>query len=102
MSDTHSNGHLPKQEEQPAPSNPYADALAGKRPRELVEFDLHTDPYANMLPRVASISSLEEDEEEEHSGEKRRRNPILVAVSLLLIVILVLPIMVEVFARLTH
>lgn len=95
-----SNGHRAEHEEIPVSVNPYRDAVSGTRPREIVEFELNTDPYANMLPRVASVSRSPSEEDTEDSG--RKRNPILVVVSILLVAILILPVMVEVFARLIH
>jgi|SRR5437588_5448882 len=95
-----SNGHGP---DDPAAdktrANPYAEALLGSKPPELVEFELHTDPYANMVPRVSNLVTSESDEFEPVS---RRRNPVVVVVSLVLIAVLALPVMVEVFARLIH
>lgn len=93
-----SNGHHPPADDH-EPVNAYADALLGSRPRELVDFELRTDPYANMLPTMsrptASIEAEPESDEEE-----QRRNPFIVGISIFLIVILILPPLVVVFARL--
>jgi hypothetical protein len=94
-----SNGHAPEEGGAVHRTNPYAEALIGSKPPELVEFELHTDPYANMLPRVSSVVT---SEPEEIRPEPQRRNPVIVAVSVLLIAVLVLPVMFEVFARLVH
>jgi hypothetical protein len=91
------NGHTPEAERRHA--NPYAEALIGSKPAELAEFELHTDPYANMVPRVSSMVTAEGGELE---PAPRRRNPIVIAVSLVLVAVLVLPVMVEVFTRLIH
>jgi hypothetical protein len=90
------NGHAPDKK----PANPYAEAMIGARPPEIVEFELHTDPYANMVPRVSSMvtGGTEEDE----STEPRRHNPVVIGISVILIAVLTLPVMVEVFARLIH
>ena len=93
------NGHHPQRERQAASINPYVDAISGERPREIAEFELHTDPYANMLPRVASIPVTDPDDAPD---SRRPRHPIMVAISILLILVLVLPVMAEVFARLFH
>jgi hypothetical protein len=50
----HTNGHGPHQRDDES-VNPYADAAAGTKPREIVEFEMNTDPYANMLPGISSI-----------------------------------------------
>jgi hypothetical protein len=93
------NGGYPQQSREVASINPYVDAVSGDRPREIVEFELHTDPYANMLPRVSSIAvSASAD----GPDSERKRHPVVVAVSILLIIVLVLPVMAEVFARLFH
>ena len=97
---TSSNGHCPNgHSPDPRRANPYAEALIGSKPPELVEFELHTDPYANMVPRVSSVVTSEPADLE---PESRRRNPVLVGVSVILIAVLTLPVMVEVFARLIH
>lgn len=98
-SETGSNGHHPASEAEREPVNAYMDAVTGSRPRELVQFELNTDPYANMIPRVSTMTSGEESPEDSGS---RRRSPVVVAISLLLIAVLVLPITAEVFARLIH
>lgn len=105
MDETRLNGHKPPDDEAPGGHNPYADAVAGRRPSELVEFELHTDPYANMLPRVSSMTqpgTVPLTPDDDILPARRRRNPILVIVSVLLVAILVLPAMAEVFARLFH
>jgi hypothetical protein len=79
--------------------NPYADALSGSQPREIAEFELNVDPYANMVPRVSQrISAIVSPEDEEVS---RGYRPWVIAVSLLLVGLLVLlPLLAEVFSRL--
>ncbi len=102
MTAPHRNGHTPAPEEPAATTNPYAEAVAGSRPRELVEFELHTDPYANMLPRVSSVTALDDGDDADGELAPRRQHPIMVIISLALVAILVLPIMAEVFIRLIH
>lgn len=105
MDNKHPNGRDPQQDQTNSHLNPYADAVEGTRPRELVEFELHTDPYANMLPRVSSMTqpqSLSSDSDDDLIPARSRRSPIVLLVSLLLIAVLVLPAMAEVFARLFH
>lgn len=97
------NGHHADERESTTSANPYVDAVTGARPSELVEFELHTDPYANMLPRVSSITRPGEfplSAEDDLLPARRRRNPLFMVVSVLLILVLVLPVMAEVFARL--
>jgi hypothetical protein len=50
-----SNGREPEIEAEGRASNPYLDALRGSKPPEIVEFEMNTDPYANMLPGISSI-----------------------------------------------
>lgn len=89
----HSNGHRQVSSAQEF-DNPYLDVAEGSQPPEIVEFALHTDPYANMLPRVNAPSWGAES--------NRGRSPFIVAVSIFLILVLILPAMAEVFARLLH
>lgn len=97
---TASNGHHPDRRERVRSVNPYADAYVGDRPPEIVEYEMNSDPYANMLPRLTSVTSTGVGDDER--DERRKRNPFVVAISILLIAVLVLPVMVEVFARLLH
>jgi hypothetical protein len=92
-----SNGRHAEDASSPESMNPYAEAVAGDRPPELIRYDLNTDPYANVIPNPNRFS-----QEDNLDGDvpQRRRNPLMVAVSLTLIVILVLPVMAEVFSRL--
>jgi hypothetical protein len=93
-----SNGHHPPADDH-EPVNAYADAILGSRPRELVDFELRTDPYANMLPTM-SRHGISPDDDPEPDEADRRRNPLIVGISVLLIILLVLPPLVVVFARL--
>ena len=90
-----SNGHHPPVDDH-EPKNVYADAMRGSRPREIVDFELTTDPYANVVPTMsrARVSAAEV------ADEKRERNPWMIGLSVLLIVLLVLPPLVVVFGRL--
>ncbi|GAC1443064.1 MAG: hypothetical protein NVSMB52_00980 [Chloroflexota bacterium] len=94
-----SNGHQPQNLERARSLNPYADAQTGDQPKEIVEFELNTDPYANVIPRVTSITSSGVDYAERI---ERHRNPFVVAVSVVLIILLVLPVTFEVLAKLFH
>jgi hypothetical protein len=79
--------------------NPYADALSGSQPREIAEFELNLDPYANMVPRVSQRVSAAASAEDE--GLRTSHRPLLIAVSVILVAVLVLlPLLAEVFSRL--
>lgn len=95
------NGHHPADTGDGRLTNPYAEAVIGREPPEIVEFGLHTDPYANMVPRISSASRPDEPDIGPDL-DVRRRHPALIVISILLVVVLVLPIMAEVFARLIH
>lgn len=93
-----SNGHHADTDHPRRSVNPYVDALYGGDPPEISRFELHTDPYANMLPRVASMTS-EGDDLPVWEATKRERHPWFLAVSVVLILILILPAMIVVFAK---
>jgi hypothetical protein len=77
--------------------NPYADALSGNQPREIAEFELNVDPYANMVPRVSQRASVIASPEDAEARTGHR--PLLIAVSLLLVIVLILvPLVAAVFA----
>lgn len=79
-------------------SNPYVDSQRDDIPVEIARFALHTDPYANAVPRLNAVMGVDDADSDYHS----RPSPWVVAVSLLLIGVLILPITFEVFVRLTH
>ena len=95
--ETSPNGHVARSDEEREIINAYADAVSATRPPEIVEFELNTDPYANMVPQsprgVSRADPFWDD-------APARRNPWIVAISLLLIVVLLLPVVVQIFSRL--
>ncbi|GAC1404894.1 MAG: hypothetical protein NVSMB52_18760 [Chloroflexota bacterium] len=97
--ETSPNGDRPRNSERSGSINPYADAHTGEQPPEIVEFELNTDPYANVVPRISTITHSASDNDDEI---ERHRNPFVVAVSVLLIILLVLPVTFEVLVRLFH
>lgn len=59
-------------------------------PEELANFERRTDPYANMLPGISSVSLFQT------LGEgvslRRRGHPVLALVSLVLLILFTLPV----------
>lgn len=94
-----SNGHHADVDQPRRSVNPYVDALSGVDPPEIARFELHTDPYANMLPRLGSMTPGEGSEPVNPEEPERDRHPWLVVVSVALILILILPAMIVVFAK---
>jgi hypothetical protein len=93
------NGHHPPGEPSSRPVNPYVDIVAGSQPREIVEFEMDTDPYANMLPGISNIRAARTIARGVRSGAGGR-HPVLVAVSLLLLFVLVLPAILSIISQL--
>ena len=83
------NGHHSDSESETAsrPINPYLDAVERRYPPEIVNFEMNTDPYANMLPRVSRVVATE-SEEEELVGRKQQ-SILMTAVSAILIAVLI-------------
>lgn len=105
----HQNGHGPEEESTPAgaeapsdstpqPLNPYADALIGTKPREIVEYELSSDPYTNMLPNIASVNAAKTIS---RGVEARSRgNRLIMIVSVILLILIIVPLILAVFSRL--
>jgi len=105
----HRNGHRPAEgsapgnaeataESTPQPVNPYADALIGTKPREIVEYELSSDPYSNMLPNIASVNAAKTIS---RGVEARSRgNRLIMFVSLILLILIIVPLILAVFSRL--
>lgn len=98
MDHSTTNGQHPHADDD-EPVNVYADAIRGTRPREIVDFEMDTDPYANVVP-IMSRRRPSVDAEHDWDDGDMKRNPWMVGISILLIVLLVLPPLVVVFARL--
>ncbi len=99
MNGQHSpNGHHPPEEALPRAVNPYADALTGTKPREIVEFEMNSDPYANMLPGIANINAAKTISRGVEVG--RRGNRLVMAISLLLLLVFILPFILAVITHL--
>jgi hypothetical protein len=80
--------------------NAYADAATAALPPEIVDFELETDPYRNLLPGMANVYAARTVGRGLRAG--RSGNRILLAVSLLLVLVVVLPPIVAVVAQLVH
>jgi hypothetical protein len=105
----HQNGRRPAEEPAPGnaearaestpqPVNPYADALIGTKPREIVEYELSSDPYSNMLPNIASVNAAKTISR----GVKARSrgNRVILIVSLIMLILIIVPLILAVFSRL--
>lgn len=105
------NGHHPDDHRHSGPHahrkpasrsiNPYLDAVEGGQPREIVDFEMDTDPYANMLPGISNIRAARTIARGVEQG-KRGGHPAIVAVSVLLLIILVLPAVLMIVSQLVH
>jgi hypothetical protein len=94
---TSSNGNHPKTQESGS-VNVYADAVLGSQTREITNFELTTDPYANMVPSSGRPSIVRVDESEE--AGRRKRSPLFVAISIVMVLLLILPPLAVVLSRL--
>lgn len=74
--------------------------VSGAQPPDIAEFELNIDPYANVIPRASRMVRAGSPDDSVESTTTR--SPLLRWISIILILILVLPVMVEVFARLIH
>jgi hypothetical protein len=81
-------------------NNPYLDALSGTKPREIVEFELDTNPYANMLPGISNIRAARTIGQGVDEG--KRGNRVVMAVSVLLLIVLAAPILLTVLQHVMH
>ena len=93
------NGHHPPEAAARTRINPYADALTSTQPREIVEYEMSSDPYANMLPDTANINAARTMSRWVARGS--RGNRFVMVVSLILLVVLILPFVLVVLARLS-
>lgn len=92
-----SNGHGPVESAKQQGSNPYADVVRGK-PREIVEFEMNTDPYSNMLPGISNINAARTVGRGVSVG--RRGRPVIMAISVFLLLVLLAPLILAVLSRL--
>ncbi|HEX6509142.1 MAG TPA: hypothetical protein VF221_16055 [Chloroflexota bacterium] len=69
--------------------NPYADAATKAQPEEILDYEIETDPYRNLLPGMSNVYAARTLGRGLREG--RRGNRVVLAVSLLLVVVLVLP-----------
>lgn len=81
-------------------SNPYVDAAVGDCPPEIVDFELETDPYRNLLPGISSVTAAKTVGRGLQAG--RGGNRMLLVVSLLLVGVLIVPAFVAVIAQAFH
>lgn len=80
--------------------NPYLDAMAGTKPREIVDFELDTNPYANMLPGISNVRAARAIGQGVDEG--RKGNRVVMAVSLFLLLVLVAPVILTVLQHVIH
>lgn len=78
--------------------NPYFEALTGTKPKEIVDFEMNTEPYANMPPNMSRVHMTQSLAR----GLRPGRRPVIAAVSLLIILAFVLPVVLNVLAQLIH
>jgi hypothetical protein len=95
------NGHHHEEEGDRRAVNAYADAVAGDRPWEIVEFEMNTDPYANMLPGITNINAARTIGSGLQAG-RSGGHPVVLAISLLLLLVLIAPVILAVISRLVH
>jgi hypothetical protein len=93
------NGHT-HEPEPPQQVNPYLDAIAERQPREIVDFEMDTDPYANMLPGISNIHAARTIGRGLEVG--KRGNRAIMAISVFLLVVLLLPALLAVITQLGH
>lgn len=74
--------------------NPYLDALSGTKPREIVDYELDTNPYANMLPGISNVRAARVIGQGVDEG--RKGNRVVMAVSVFLLIVLVAPLILTV------
>lgn len=91
------NGHHPPGEPSPRPVNAYADALTGLQPREIVEYELRSDPYANMLPGISTINAAKTISRGVEVG--RRGNRLIMAISLITLAVFLLPLLLAIITQ---
>lgn len=96
---TSSNGHSPETET-PRQVNPYLDAVTERQPREIVDFEMDTDPYANMLPGISNIQAAKTIGRGLESG--KRGNRFIMVVSVFLLAVLLLPALLAVITQLVR
>jgi hypothetical protein len=92
-----SNGNRPTPSERKT-VNPYADAALGTEPREIAEFQLNTDPYANVVPSAGRRVAV--DLEDGDWGGRTRPGPFVIGLSVFLVLLLILPPLAVVLSRL--
>src|SRR5438270_4677584 len=68
-------------------ANPYLDAPSGETPREIVDFELDTYPYANMLPGISNVRAARTIGQGVDEGRKGNRGIMLVSAFLLVVFI---------------
>lgn len=91
------NGHHPAGGNPAHTVNAYVDAISGEQPREIVEFEMASDPYANMLPGVSNIKAARTITDGVWAG--RRGSRWLGVVSLIVLSLFVLAVLVGTFGR---
>ena len=98
-SNTSPNGHS-HDTEPPRQVNPYLDAVTESQPREIVDFEINTDPYANMLPGISNIQAARTIGRGLEVG--KRGNRFIMAISLILVTVLLLPALLAVITQLVR
>ena len=91
-----SNGHS-HNTHPPQRVNPYLDAATRRQPQEIVDFEMNTDPYANMLPGISNIHAARTIGRGLEVG--KRGNRFIMAISLFLVAVLLLPALLAVITQ---
>jgi hypothetical protein len=80
--------------------NPYVDAVEGKVPREIVDFEMMTDPYANMLPSTSNVNAARTISRGVQAWSNGNR--LKMAISAVLVLVLILPFVLLVMSQITR
>lgn len=80
--------------------NPYIDAISGTKPQEIVDFEMDTNPYANMLPGISNVRAARTIGQGVDEGRKGSR--VIMAVSLFLLIVLVAPLVLGLLQHFVH
>ncbi|MBV9279462.1 MAG: hypothetical protein JOZ41_05230 [Chloroflexi bacterium] len=94
------NGRHPAGRDEPRSVNPYVDAVTGEQPSEIVDFEMSSDPYRNMVPTISAIHAARSLQPAVKVGG--HRSPLAVALGLIVVAAIVLPFVLALISYLTH
>lgn len=95
-----SNGRHHRDDSVYKAANPYADAVTGAQPREIVDFEMGTDPYRNSLPGISNIRAASVIGN--GLGVGRRGHPVIMVVSVFLLLVLLAPALLAILDHFVH